>query len=274
VNALLKKEGVTVVAGTRNPDSDKAKALKEKGAEVVKLDPSDKDSVSEAAKGTDAIYAVFQFWSPDVGYDGEVTQGKQVVDVVKTLGIHLVFASVGAAEKSPKAVRHFHSKVAVEDYAKEQGISFASVRPAFFMENLGSPFSPLKGSTLTIAIAEKTKLQMVATKDIGTVAAELLTNPEKYNGRIVELSSDEVSGSEAAKIIGEALEKDLSFYSLDQDIVKQNAGEDASEMFRFFDESGYVADIKALNEEFGPLTDLKTWATENKDLLKSRYQEE
>ena len=53
---------------TRNPDSDAAKALAARGAEVVKADLDDLDSLKKAFKGAYGAYCVTNFWehfSPD-----------------------------------------------------------------------------------------------------------------------------------------------------------------------------------------------------------------
>jgi uncharacterized protein YbjT (DUF2867 family) len=47
VDALVQDGTFAVRALTRNPDSDQAKKLREKGAEVVKFDNNNRDLVSE-----------------------------------------------------------------------------------------------------------------------------------------------------------------------------------------------------------------------------------
>ncbi len=58
--ALLVKEGFQVRAVTRNPDSEKAKALSENptGAEVVKADLNGAGSVEKAVQGAYGVFLV------------------------------------------------------------------------------------------------------------------------------------------------------------------------------------------------------------------------
>jgi uncharacterized protein YbjT (DUF2867 family) len=51
-----------VRAITRNPDSDKAKALREAGAEVVAADLDDQQSLERAFKGAYGAFCVTNFW--------------------------------------------------------------------------------------------------------------------------------------------------------------------------------------------------------------------
>jgi uncharacterized protein YbjT (DUF2867 family) len=65
VNALLKeKDKYSIRAVTRNPESDKAKALKEKGVEVVEGDINHKSSIRLAFEGVYGVFAMTNFWDP------------------------------------------------------------------------------------------------------------------------------------------------------------------------------------------------------------------
>ena len=52
----------TARAITRNPESDKAKALAELGAEVVKADLDDQSSLEAAFAGAHGAFCVTNFW--------------------------------------------------------------------------------------------------------------------------------------------------------------------------------------------------------------------
>ena len=54
--------GFTVRAITRNPDSEKAKALASHGAEVVQADVDDVESLKAAFAGAYGAYCVTPFW--------------------------------------------------------------------------------------------------------------------------------------------------------------------------------------------------------------------
>jgi len=54
--------GFTARALTRDPNSDKAKALSDLGAEVVKADVDDTESLKKAFNGAYGAYCVTFFW--------------------------------------------------------------------------------------------------------------------------------------------------------------------------------------------------------------------
>ena len=64
VNSLLATGHYRIRGLTRNPDSDKAKALAAKGVEVVKCDLSVKDDVKKALKDANIAWIVTNFWDP------------------------------------------------------------------------------------------------------------------------------------------------------------------------------------------------------------------
>jgi uncharacterized protein YbjT (DUF2867 family) len=85
---------------TRDPTSDKATELSDLGAEIVKADLEDKESLRQAFNGVHAIFLNTDFWHPyrkalaagvdglttaKQGYDVEVSHGKNAADVAATI---------------------------------------------------------------------------------------------------------------------------------------------------------------------------------------------
>ena len=74
-------------AVTRNPDSAKAKELKELGAEVAQV--TNMDNVAElekAIQGAYGVFAVTNYWgmlaeNPETAFDREIAQGKAIGDI-------------------------------------------------------------------------------------------------------------------------------------------------------------------------------------------------
>ena len=85
--------------------------------------------------GAYGVFSVQNFWLPNVGFEGEVRQGKNVADAAKAAGVkHLVFSSVGAAHRDA-GQKHFESKWIIEQYIHSLGVPYTILRPAAFMEN-------------------------------------------------------------------------------------------------------------------------------------------
>jgi uncharacterized protein YbjT (DUF2867 family) len=94
----LRDGGFAVRALTRDPESDKARALREGGAEVARGDLNDAATLGPALEG---VYGVFSMATPfEQGMDAEVRQGTTLGDAAQAAGVkHYVYSSVGGAER-------------------------------------------------------------------------------------------------------------------------------------------------------------------------------
>ena len=77
--ALLENE-YQVRGLSRNPQSDRALAMKARGVEMVKGDFEDIASLDAAMKDVHGVFSVTNFW--EHGYEAEVQQGKNVIVLV------------------------------------------------------------------------------------------------------------------------------------------------------------------------------------------------
>lgn len=64
---------------TRNPSSDKSKALSDKGVEMVKAELDDLESLKAAVKGSYGVFGVTDFWSI-MDKQREIQQGKNIFE--------------------------------------------------------------------------------------------------------------------------------------------------------------------------------------------------
>jgi uncharacterized protein YbjT (DUF2867 family) len=127
------------------------------------------------------------------------------------------------------------------------------------MENLTSPWF-LNGDKIYTAMDPQTRLQMIAVSDIGTFAAKVFTDADRFAGREIDLAGDELTIPEAAAALGRAFGTPIEFVRLPIGEVRKNS-EDFALMLEWFDRVGYTADIAALVDEFGfTPTKFEAWA--------------
>jgi uncharacterized protein YbjT (DUF2867 family) len=95
---LLQKKH-KVFALTRNTESPVAQNLRDKGANIIKGDLDDSDSLYQAVNDVESI---FLMGTPfEDGTEGEIRRGKQMADIAKDKNIeHLVYSSVASADKN------------------------------------------------------------------------------------------------------------------------------------------------------------------------------
>src|SRR5512133_3180903 len=79
----LLADGWQVRALTRDINKPAAQELKSLGAELVAGDMDNRADLDAAFNGVYGVFSVQNFWLPNVGFDGEVRQGKLVADAAK-----------------------------------------------------------------------------------------------------------------------------------------------------------------------------------------------
>ncbi|HEX9333930.1 MAG TPA: NmrA family NAD(P)-binding protein, partial [Anaerolineales bacterium] len=110
----LLADGWKVRALTRDVNKPAAQELASLGAELVAGDMENSAELDSAFKGAYGVFSVQNFWLPNVGFEGEIKQGKNVAEAAKAASIqHLVYSSVGAAHRG-MGQKHFESKWIIE----------------------------------------------------------------------------------------------------------------------------------------------------------------
>lgn len=255
----LLKDGWKVRALVRDENKDSAKELKKLGSEIVKGDMNDAVSINKAMEGVYGVFNVQNFW--EHGYEGELKQAKIVIDAAKKANVkHFVQSSVGGADRNTK-IPHFEVKHEAETYIKSIGLSITILRPVFFMENFNTWFKPVETDgklALNMAIKADSKLQMISTEDIGAFAAIVFDNPEEYIGKEIEIAGDELTLKEIAEKFTKALGKEVGYNEVPVDVVRSGSSEMA-DMFQWFIDKGYEADIDNLKNIYPKMTTLEQW---------------
>jgi len=246
----------TVRAMTRKPDSDAAKALARQGAEVVKGDLNDAESLRRALQGAWGVFAVQNTW--EAGVEGEEVQGKRIAELARKTGVeHYVYTSVGSAHRKT-GIPHF-----IEETVRGLGFpSYVMLRPVFFMDNFLSPwFKPgIDQGKLMIGLKPSTVLQMIAVKDIGKYGLVAFERAEELNRKEIDLAGDAHTMPQTAQLLSKATGRSITFQPVPLEDVRK-AGEDYALMLEWFDRVGYDADIPGNAKRYGiKPTTLAAWA--------------
>lgn len=243
--------GHDVVAMTRRPDSEPARALAAAGARVVRGDLDDEASLRAALRGAWGVFSVQNTW--EAGVEREEEQGKRLARLARQAGVHhFVYGSVGSAHRAT-GIPHFDNKARVEETVRSLGFpSFFILRPAFFMENLASPwFRPaIDGGTLALGMDGGTRLQMVAVADIGKYGRIAFERHEELNGEALDIAGDALTPREMAAALSEAAGREIAHYQVPIAEVRKFS-DDFATMLEWFDAVGYSADIEGNRKRFG-----------------------
>lgn len=257
VNHLL-KEGYKVKALTRNPESEHCRQLKEKGVEIVQGDLYNPGSFRNHIKDAYGVFAVQNFW--EHGYQGEIEQGKALVNAVRDSDVkHFVYSSVASARRNT-GLSHFESKKEIEDYIKEKKLSYTIFRPVFFMENFIGMRNEIFAGKLVSAMDDNVPLQMIAVDDIGAFVAQAFTNPDIYMNKEIELAGDSKTYPEIASLLSSELGEPVSYVKLSLKEFENIVGKETAQMVDWFNRVGYDVDIDALRSNYDvELTPFKEW---------------
>src|SRR5918992_1513744 len=195
--------GFAVRAVTRDPNKDKAKALAATGAEVVKADLDDVESLKKAFAGAHGVYAVTNFWE-HFSAEKEKAQAKNIADAARAAGVeHVIWSTLEDTRKLVPSddkrmpflqthyrVPHFDAKAEADAYFKDLPVTYLVT--SFYWDNLYMfGLAPKKGEDGNYAWAfpmGDRKLAGIAGDDIGKVALGIFKTGPSYTGKTVGIA--------------------------------------------------------------------------------------
>ncbi|MGI9666869.1 MAG: NmrA/HSCARG family protein [Acidimicrobiia bacterium] len=261
INALV-PAGHQLVALVRDPSSDSAQRLSNRGIELTKGSLDSVDDIAASMNGVDAVFAMTTLMA---GLDVEVVHGMNIAEAAERAGVpFLVYSSVASADQDT-GIGHFDSKWEIEQRLAQSEVPTAVVAPAFFMDNYVFPWNlgDLAAGKLREAVAADTSLQMVDARDIGTTVAEMIANPGRYAGSRVEIAGDDLIGHDIVAALSSSIGTDIAYEVQPLDEVAM-MGEDMRRMYEWFNETGYSVDIEALRADMPNVHfhTLKEWSAD------------
>src|SRR5436305_2517663 len=197
--------GFACRAITRDPSKDKARALADKGAEVVRADLDDVESLKQAFAGAYGVYAVTNFWE-HFSAEKEKAQAKNIADAAKAAGVqHVIWSTLEDTRKlmAPDDTRmpmlqehyrvpHFDGKAEADAYFSGLPVTFLVT--SFYWDNLYTfGMAPKKGDdgvySWAFPMGDK-RLAGIAAEDIGKVAYRIFKAGQQYVGKTVGITGE------------------------------------------------------------------------------------
>ena len=213
--------GFACRAITRDPSKDKAKELESKGAEVVKADLDDVESLKQAFAGAHGVYAVTNFWEHFSG-EKEKEQAKNIAEAASAAGVqHVVWSTLEDTRKlmapddermpmlqEKYRVPHFDAKAEADTYFSDLPVTLLVT--SYYWDNLYLfGLAPQKGEDGTLSWAfpmGDAKLVGMAAEDIGKIAYGIFKAGGEYIGKTVgvygEALTIEQMGETLSKVLG------------------------------------------------------------------------
>jgi uncharacterized protein YbjT (DUF2867 family) len=242
--------GFACRAVTRDPSKDKAKALAAAGAEVVKGDLDDVESLKKAFAGAHGVYAVTNFWEHFSG-EKEKAQAKNIAEAAKAAGVkHVVWSTLEDIRKFMTAddkrmpmlqekyrVPHFDAKA--EANAVFSGLPTTFLVTSFYWDNLYMfGLAPKKGDDGQLAWTfpmGTAKMAGIAAEDIGKVAYGIFKAGNEYVGKTVGILGEALTIDEMGKTLSKVLGVGaIKYNAVDADVYRGFGFPGADEMGNMF----------------------------------------
>lgn len=255
----LLSAGFKVRALTRDGKSDKAQALIAQGAELVQGNLEDRAALDQALRGVHGVFSVQNFWLPEVGYDGEIKQGKLLADAAQAANVkHFVYSSVGAADRG-MGQKHFESKWQIEQHIHALELPSTILRPVAFMDNYNWQRAAISNGTFTgFGLRSEKTIQLIAVEDIGAFATLAFEHPQVYLGKTIEIAGDELTEMQIAAALTRVIGRPVQLAAPQMPEGAAPSPEQLA-MFTFFNGQGYDADVPALRQIYPALHTFEQW---------------
>jgi uncharacterized protein YbjT (DUF2867 family) len=283
--------GFAARAVTRNPTSEKAKALAKLGAEVVSADVDDLASLKQAFSGAYGAYCVTFYWA-HMKPEKELAEAKAMAAAAKHAGLqHVIWSTFEDTRKwvplsDPRMptlmgkykVPHFDAKAEANAEFTRLGVPVTFLLTSFYWDNFiyfGS--GPKRGPDGTLALTlpmGKGKLPAMAAEDIGRCAYGIFKKGKSFVGKTVGIAGEMLTGAEMAAALTKALGQEVRYNDVPPEVFRGfgfPGADDLGNMFQFkrdFQEVYCGARSVAVSRELNPaLQSFSTWLAANKDRI-------
>ena len=266
-----------VRAVTRNPTSDAAQALAGRGAEVVRADLDDLESLKQAFAGCYGAFCITNFWE-HFSAEREKAQVANLAKAAKDTGLyHVIWSTLeDTRDRLPTDddrmpvlqgsynVPHFDAKGEANQLFRDQGVPTTYLVTSFYWENfIYFGAGPQRGPDGVLALTMpmgNAKLPGIAVEDIGKAAYGIFKRGDTYIGRTVAIAGEQLTGEEMAAALSKALGQDIVYNDVPADVYRGFGFDGADEMGNMYQ---YKRDF---NESYCTARDLDQARSLNPDL--------
>src|SRR4029079_842271 len=255
VHAILNDpgSGFAVRALTRKVDSDKAKALKKQGVEVVAADLDDVESLKRAFAGAHGAFLLTNFWE-HFSPEKEFAQAKNLAQAAKAANVrHVVWSTLEDTRRwvplndnrmptlmGKYKVPHFDAKGEADHLFADLGVPTTWLLTSFYWENLiyfgaGPKKGPDGKLALTYPMGDK-KLPGIASDDIGKCALAIFKKGHECIGKTVAISGEHLTGAQMASALTKALGQEVRYNDVPPEVYRSfgfPGADDLGNMFQF-----------------------------------------
>jgi uncharacterized protein YbjT (DUF2867 family) len=283
--------GFSVRALTRDVNSDKAKALASKGAELVKADVDDAESVKRAFAGAHGAYCVTFYWA-HMSPERERAEAQTLAQAAKDAGVkHAIWSTLEDSRKfipltdnrmptlmEKYKVPHFDAKGESDAFFRELGVPTTCLLTTFYWDNfIYFGLGPKRGAdgklAITLPMGDR-KLAGISSEDIGKCAYGIFKRGGEFIGKTIGIAGEFLSGEEMARSLSKALGEPVSYNGIPPAVFRSfgfPGADDVGNMFQFYhdfdSEFARTRDVNLARSLNPSLQTFEQWLAENKDRI-------
>jgi uncharacterized protein YbjT (DUF2867 family) len=293
VRAILEDPGseFAVRALTRDPASDKARALAKKGAEVVGANLDDVESLKRAFAGAHGAFCVTFFWD-HMSPEKEQAEARALAAAAKDAGVrHAIWSTLEDTRKrvplsddrmptlmGKYKVPHFDAKGESDRFFAESGVPTTYLLTSFYWDNfIHFGMGPKKGPdgrlAITLPMGDK-RLPGIAAADIGRCALGIFKKGAEMAGKRVAIAGELLTGAQMAAAFSRALGKEVVYNAVTPEQYRGfgfPGADDLGNMFQFkrdFEKEFCAPRDPAVARSLNPgLQNFSQWLAANKDKI-------
>jgi uncharacterized protein YbjT (DUF2867 family) len=281
----------TVRAVTRDPKSDKARALAQTGVEVIAADLDDADSLKRAFTGAYGAFCVTFFWA-HFSPERELAEARNMAEAAKHAGLqHVIWSTLEDTRRfiplsdtrmptlqAKYKVPHFDAKGEANELFRGAGLPTTFLLTSFYWDNLihfgmGPKPDAAGNLTITFPMSDK-KLPGIAADDIGRCALGILKERKEFIGKTVGVAGEHLTGFEMAAALTRALHQEVRYQDVAPDVYRKMGfpgADDLGNMFQFKRdfETAYCGarNIQVARKLNPSLLTFQQWLERNKDRI-------
>ena len=237
---------------TRDATKPAAKALQEKGVEIVQADADVPTSLEEAFQGCHTAFIVTTPIFDAMARVREITQGKALGDAAVAAGVDfLIFSTLPWASKLSggkyQHVDHFDAKAEVEAHIRTLPIKSTFPALGSYMQNFRELLLPRPTGDGSFAIstcmAPTTQFPLVDVADAGKWVNSILLDPGAYEGRFIAAATKIYTLLEIVEIISRATGKAVTYNQIPESVFRgflpEAMADDVVDMALYYQDFGY-----------------------------------
>ncbi len=254
VRGFLEQKQTELRAITRHLDKKRfsLSQLTTAGVEIVEADLDDESTLEKAFIGVSAVYCHATSGDYSQAAPREVERAKTLAVVAKKAQIkHLVYNSAGGAERKSR-IKHIQQKYEVEKVFREAGLPTTMLRACLFMEEFWKKYtrpSILKGR-FPFSLPSSQPIHLLCVKDLGRVAAWVMTHREKYLKREIELAGDILTPQQIAREFQRCQRKTVVHQEIPAWLFLLVFRWQLFKLIQWYRHEGYQANVQHLRREF------------------------